>query len=575
MPSNPLKDKGFDPADMSLANYDKIDLHRPYVDNIVLVSPSGRKMTRESDLIDVWFDSGAMPYAQTGLRGLGTSDFGSTADFIAEGVDQTRGWFYTLHAIHTMVSGTPAFRRVISNGLVLDKDGNKMSKRLGNAVDPFEALDKYGPDALRWYMLTNAQPWDNLRFDEGGVDEVRRKFFGTLYNTYSFFALYANVDGFVPGREPEVPAAERPELDRWILSLSNSLVRDVRAAYEQYDITTAGRLIQDFVCDMLSNWYVRLGRKRFWGGGLSKDKLSAYQTLHGVLRTVALLSAPIAPFYADELWQDLGAEGSIHLAEMPQADGALIDPDLEERMSLAQKATSLVLALRRKVNIKVRQPLSRLVIPVLSEKVRGQLLQVKDIILTEVNVKDASFVDDAGSLITYKIKPNFRSLGKRYGARMKEIAAAFGEMPQETIAAIKAAGEYALQLPGGPVELTPEDYEIISQDMPGWLVASDGALTLALDIEVTDALRREGTARELVNRIQNIRKDSGFEVTDKVHVSIWAEGEALKEIADCLEEYRNYIAAQTLAISVELSAAKEGTEVAWDEGSINIKATRN
>ena len=575
MPSNPLKDKGFDPADMSLANYDKIDLHRPYVDNIVLVSPTGRKMTRETDLIDVWFDSGAMPYAQTGLRGLGTSDFGSTADFIAEGVDQTRGWFYTLHAIHTMVSGTPAFRRVISNGLVLDKDGNKMSKRLGNAVDPFEALDKYGPDALRWYMLTNAQPWDNLRFDEGGVDEVRRKFFGTLYNTYSFFALYANVDGFVPGHEPEVPVAERPELDRWILSLSNSLVRDVRAAYEQYDITTAGRLIQDFVCDMLSNWYVRLGRKRFWGGGLSKDKLSAYQTLHGVLRTVALLSAPIAPFYADELWQDLGAEGSIHLAEMPQADGALIDPDLEQRMSLAQKATSLVLALRRKVNIKVRQPLSRLVIPVLSEKVRGQLLQVKDIILTEVNVKDASFVDDAGSLITYKIKPNFRSLGKRYGARMKEIAAAFVELPQETIAAIKAAGEYALQLPGGPVELTPEDYEIISQDMPGWLVASDGVLTLALDIEVTDALRREGTARELVNRIQNIRKDSGFEVTDKVHVSIWAEGEALKEITDCLEEYRNYIAAQTLALSVELSAAKEGAEVAWDEGSINIKATRN
>ena len=575
MPSNPLKDKGFDPADMSLANYDKIDLHRPYVDEIVLVSPTGRRMTRETDLIDVWFDSGAMPYAQTGLRGLGTPDFGSTADFIAEGVDQTRGWFYTLHAIHTMVSGTPAFKRVISNGLVLDKDGNKMSKRLGNAVDPFEALDKYGPDALRWYMLTNAQPWDNLRFDEGGVDEVRRKFFGTLYNTYSFFALYANVDGFVPGREPEVPVAERPELDRWIVSLQNSLVRDVRAAYEEYDITTAGRLIQDFVCDMLSNWYVRLGRKRFWGGGLTRDKLSAYQTLYGALRTVALLSAPIAPFYSDELWQDLGEAGSIHLAEMPKADESLIDPDLEERMALAQKATSLVLALRRKVNIKVRQPLSRLVIPVLSEKVRAQLEQVKDIILTEVNVKDASFVEDAGSLITYKIKPNFRSLGKRYGARMKEIAAAFGELPQETIAAIKAAGEYSLTLPGGPVDLTPEDYEIISQDMPGWLVASDGALTLALDIEVSDALRREGTARELVNRIQNIRKESGFEVTDKVHVSIWAEGEALKEITDCLEEYTNYIAAQTLALSVELSSVKEGAEVAWDEGSINIKATRN
>ena len=575
MPSNPLKDKGFDPADMSLSNYEKIDLHRPYVDNIFLVSPSGQKMTRESDLIDVWFDSGAMPYAQTGLRGIDSPDFGCTADFIAEGVDQTRGWFYTLHAIHSMVSGTPAFKRVISNGLVLDKDGNKMSKRLGNAVDPFSELDKFGPDALRWYMLTNAQPWDNLRFDETGVDEVRRKFFGTLYNTYSFFALYANVDGFVPGREPEVPVAERPELDRWIVSLQNSLIKDVRAAYEDYDITTAGRLIQDFVCDMLSNWYVRLGRKRFWGGGLSKDKLSAYQTLYGALCTVALLAAPIAPFYMDELWEDLGAgKGSIHLEDMPKADESLVDSGLEERMALAQKATSLVLALRRKVNIKVRQPLSRLVIPVISEDVRLQLEKVKDIILTEVNVKEASFVSDAASLITYKIKPNFRSLGKKYGARMKEIAASFAQLPQETIAAIKAAGDYSLDLPAGPVELTPEDYEIISQDMPGWLVASEGALTIALDIELTEALRREGTARELVNRIQNIRKDSGFEVTDKVDVAIWAEGEALGEISSCLEDYTEYIAAQTLALSVELSSAKEGTEVAWDEQTIRIKATR-
>ena len=575
MPSNPLKDKGFNPADMSLANYEKIDLHRPYVDNIFLVSPSGQKMTRESDLIDVWFDSGAMPYAQTGLRGIKSPDFGTTADFIAEGVDQTRGWFYTLHAIHTMVSGTPAFKRVISNGLVLDKDGNKMSKRLGNAVDPFAELDKFGADALRWYMLTNAQPWDNLRFDEGGVDEVRRKFFGTLYNTYSFFALYANVDGFEPGREPEIPVSERPELDRWIVSLQNSLIRDVRAAYEDFDVTTAGRLIQDFVCDMLSNWYVRLGRKRFWGGGLTRDKLSAYQTLYGALRTVALLGAPIAPFYMDELWEDLSeGEGSVHLADMPQADAGLIDSELEERMALAQKATSLVLALRRKVNIKVRQPLSKLVIPVISEEVRARLEKVKDIILTEVNVKEASFVGDASSLITYKIKPNFRSLGKKYGARMKEIAAAFGTLGQETIASIKAAGDYTLELPGGPVELCPEDYEIISQDMPGWLVASDGALTLALDIELTDALRREGTARELVNRIQNIRKDSGFEVTDKVDVRIWAEGEPLQEIASCLEEYKDYIAAQTLALSVELSAVKEGVEVAWDEHTINIKATR-
>ena len=575
MPSNPMKEKGFDPSDMSLANYEKIDLHRPYVDNVFLVSPSGRKMKRETDLIDVWFDSGAMPYAQTGLRGRDSSDFGATADFIAEGVDQTRGWFYTLHAIHTMVDGTPAFKRVISNGLVLDKDGNKMSKRLGNAVDPFLELDKFGADALRWYMLTNAQPWDNLRFDEAGVDEVRRKFFGTLYNTYSFFALYANVDGFEPGKEPEVPVSERPELDHWIVSLQNSLIRDVRAAYEDYDVTTAGRLIQDFVCDMLSNWYVRLGRKRFWGGGLSKDKLSAYQTLLGALRTVALLSAPIAPFYSDELWQDLGGSGSVHFEDFPVSEAALVDSDLEERMALAQKATSLVLALRRKVNIKVRQPLSRLVVPVISEKVRGQLEQVKDIILTEVNVKEASFVDDAASLITYRIKPNFRSLGKKYGARMKEIASAFATLPQETIAAIKAAGEYCLSLPGGEVALSPEDYEIISQDMPGWLVASDGALTLALDIELTDALRREGTARELVNRIQNIRKDSGFEVTDKVNVSIWAEGEPLQEISSCLEEYREYISAQTLALSVELSSEKEGTEVAWDEHTINIKATRN
>ena len=574
MSSNPLRDKGFDPADMSLDNYNRIDLHRPYVDEIYLVSESGQKMTRETDLIDVWFDSGAMPYAQTGLRGLESPDFGCTADFIAEGVDQTRGWFYTLHAIHTMVSGTPAFRRVISNGLVLDKDGNKMSKRLGNAVDPFTELDKYGPDALRWYMLTNAQPWDNLRFDEAGVDEVRRKFFGTLYNTYSFFALYANVDGFDPAAQAEVPVAERPELDRWIVSLQNTLIKEVRAAYEDYDITLAGRLIQDFVCDMLSNWYVRLGRKRFWGGGLTKDKLSAYQTLYGALRTVALLSAPIAPFYMDELWKDLGGSGSIHLAQMPAADESLVDSALEERMALAQKATSLVLALRRKVNIKVRQPLSKLVIPVISEELREQLEKVKDIILTEVNVKEASFINDAASLITYKIKPNFRSLGKKYGARMKEIAAAFGTLPQETIAAIKASGDYSLDLPGGAVELTPEDYEIISQDMPGWLVASEGALTLALDIELTDALRREGTARELVNRIQNIRKDSGFEVTDKVDVAIWAQGEVLEEISSCLQEYTEYIAAQTLALSVVLSSVQEGTEVAWDEQSIYIKATR-
>ena len=575
MPSNPLRDKGFDPSDMSLENYSKIDLHRPYVDNIFLVSDSGRKMTRETDLIDVWFDSGAMPYAQTGLRGKDTPDFGSTADFIAEGVDQTRGWFYTLHAIHTMVSGTPAFRKVISNGLVLDREGNKMSKRLGNAVDPFSELDKYGADALRWYMLTNAQPWDNLRFDEAGVDEVRRKFFGTLYNTYSFFALYANVDGYEPGRQEAMPVADRPEIDRWIISLQNSLIRDVLAAYEDYDITLAGRLIQDFVCDHLSNWYVRLNRKRFWGGGLTADKLAAYDTLYGVLKTVALLCAPIAPFFSDELWLALvsGAE-CVHYELMPGSDSALIDSGLEERMALAQKATSMVLALRRKVSIKVRQPLGKMVIPVLSEKLRAQLEQVKGLVLGEVNVKEAEFLSDTTGIITKKIKPAFRSLGKKYGSRMKEIAAAFGSMDQKTIAAIEAAGEYTLSLAGGPVVLTPDDYEISSEDMPGWLVATEGQLTIALDIEVTDSLRREGTARELINRIQNIRKDSGFDVTDKVAVSVFAEGEALAEIEASLQEYKDYIASQTLALSVDLSGSAEGTEVEWNEGTIHITVTR-
>ncbi|MBR5703680.1 MAG: isoleucine--tRNA ligase [Bacteroidales bacterium] len=571
MPSNPLKDRGFNPDDMAKANYDLIDLHRPYVDNIFLVSPSGKKMTRESDLIDVWFDSGAMPYAQTGLRGLETSDFGSTADFIAEGVDQTRGWFYTLHAIHTMVSGTPAFKRVISNGLVLDKDGNKMSKRLGNAVDPFKALDTYGADALRWYMLTNAQPWDNLRFDEAGVDEIRRKFFGTLYNTYSFFALYANVDGW----NPSLKSDSLTETDRWIISLQNSLIRDVRAAYEDYDITLAGRLIQTFVCDHLSNWYVRLNRKRFWGGGLTPDKVAAYQTLYDVLKTVTLLIAPIAPFYADELWLDLvpGAE-CVHFEHMPEADESKIDKDLEERMELAQKATSLVLALRRKVNIKVRQPLAKMLIPVISDKVRQQLECVKSLILTEVNVKEAEFLADTTGIITKKIKPNFRVLGKKFGPQMKEIAAEFAQMDQATISAIQAAGEYTLALASGPVALVPEDYEIISEDMPGWLVASDGPLTIALDIQLSDALVKEGTARELINRIQNLRKDSGFEVTDKIDVVIVAAGEDGAEIAASLEDYKDYIASQTLAISVSLAAEGEGSEVEWNEGTIRIKVTR-
>ena len=583
MSSNPLKDRGFDPEDMSKENYDKIDLHRPYVDNVFLVSDSGKKMVRESDLIDVWFDSGSMPYAQEGLRALGDKKFGCTADFIAEGVDQTRGWFYTLHAIHTMVSGTPAFKRVISNGLVLDKNGDKMSKRLGNAVNPFEQLDKFGPDALRWYMLTNAQPWDNLRYDEDGVDEVRRKFFGTLYNTYSFFALYANVDNFDP-KAPAVPYSRRPEIDRWIISLLNTLIKDVKAAYEDYDVTSAGRMIQDFVCDHLSNWYVRLNRKRFWGSADNEDKLAAYQTLYEVLRTVAVLGAPIAPFYMDQLYLDLVPDGeeSVHYVLMPECDETVIDKDLEERMELAQRASSMVLALRRKVNIKVRQPLSKLVIPVISDKVREQLEKVKTLLLGEVNVKDAEFISDTTGIITKKIKPNFKTLGKVYGKRMKEIAAAFADIPQQEINAIQNAEAqsvaYTLKLEGGDVELNPGDYMISSEDMPGWLVASEGPLTLALDIEVSPELKNEGVARELVNRIQNIRKDSGFDVTDKVDVVIYADGDDAAEIESSLKTYKEYVSAQTLSLSVTLAgkgeATGKATEVEWNENTIMIAVTR-
>ena len=580
MENNPLKEKGFVPGDMSKGNYDRIDLHRPYVDKIFLVSDNGQKMVRETDLIDVWFDSGAMPYAQEGLRNLGNKCFGQTADFIAEGVDQTRGWFYTLHAINTMVSGKAAYRRVISNGLVLDKYGAKMSKRLGNAVDPFEMLDKYGADAIRWYMMTNAQPWDNLKFDEAGVDEVRRKFFGTLYNSYSFFALYANVDGFEPGRDYGV-TAELSELDRWIISLMNTLVADVKAAYENYDVTLAGRLIQDFVCDNLSNWYVRLGRKRFWGGGMTPDKLAAYQTMYKVLVTVAQLGAPIAPFYMDRLYCDLvpGAD-SVHLTLMPEVDATAQDKELEIRMDLAQRASSMVLALRRKVNIKVRQPLAKLVIPVLDSRTKDRLEAVKQLILGEVNVKEAEFVDDSAGLVTKKIKPNFKTLGKRYGVRMKEIAAAFATLDQATINAIQRAETdgkaYTLALAGGEVVLECGDFEISSEDMPGWLVASDGPLTLALEVTLTDSLIREGVARELVNRIQNLRKENDFNVTDKVNVSIYAEGTDYGQIEDSLSEYRNYIASQTLALSVELSSTEiDGASVEWGEGTINIKVTKN
>ncbi len=581
MTSNPLKDKGFDPEDMSKGNYDRIDLHRPYVDQIFLVSASGKKMVREADLIDVWFDSGAMPYAQEGLRNLGSPKFGCTADFIAEGVDQTRGWFYTLHAINTMVSDKCAFRTVISNGLVLDKDGNKMSKRLGNAVDPFAVLDKFGPDALRWYMLTNSQPWDNLKFDESGVDEIRRKFFGTLYNTYSFFALYANIDNFDPA-VPQVEMSRRPELDRWIISLLNSLVKDVVAAYEDYDVTTAGRLIQDFVCDHVSNWYVRLGRKRFWGGNMDDDKLSAYQTLYRILVSVAKLAAPIAPFFMERMYLDLvpGAE-SVHFEAMPEYDSSVVDKDLEERMEMAQRASSMVLALRRKVNIKVRQPLSRLVIPVLDGRVKDQLEKVKNLLLGEVNVKEAEFISDTAGLITKKIKPNFKTLGKKYGKQMKEIAAAFGTLDQETISSIQAAElsdtPYTLDLQSGAVQLSKGDYEISSEDMPGWLVATDGPLTVALDITVDEHLKREGVARELINRIQNLRKSSGFDVTDKICVGIFADGDDAGEISGALEDFSDYICAQTLSKTIGLlpmSDKGNANEVEWNDGVIFINVSR-
>ena len=595
MKSNPLKDNGFDPADMSLGNYEKIDLHRPYVDDMFLVSDSGKKMVRESDLIDVWFDSGAMPYAQEGLRGLDSGRFGATADFIAEGVDQTRGWFYTLHAIHTMVSGTPAFKRVISNGLVLDKNGNKMSKRLGNAVDPFYALDRYGADALRWYMLTNAEPWDNLKFDENGVDEVRRKFFGTLYNTYSFFALYANIEGWTPGSRVEMVEVDgnmvdvgkdsqsRPEIDRWITSKLNTLIREVKAAYEDYDVKTAGRLIETFVCDHVSNWYVRLNRSRFWNG----DK-EAFQTLYDVLLDVAVLSAPIAPFFMDQLYLDLTAvipseakesQESVHYVLMPEADDSVIDPELEERMELAQQATSMVLALRKKVGIPVRQPLAKMLVPVISDAVRARLEAVKGLILAEVNVKEMEFVTDTTGILTKKIKPNFKTLGKVYGARMKEIAAAFGSLDQATITAIQnaeTAGQaYTLALPGGDVALNPGDYQISSEDMPGWLVASEGALTIALDVELTDDLRREGVARELVNRIQNLRKTAGFEVTDRIDTVIYADA---PEIAPALAAFGEWIGSQTLSRSVTLAPAVEAPadarEVEWIEGTIQIAVKR-
>lgn len=579
MDKNPLAD--FIEGDFSSENYEKFDLHRPFVDEIILVSPSGKKMFREPDLIDVWFDSGAMPYAQVHYPFENRDNFSDMfpADFIAEGVDQTRGWFFTLHAIATMISDSVAFRNIISNGLVLDKNGNKMSKRLGNAVDPFATIEEYGSDPLRWYMLTNAQPWDNLKFDVAGIDEVRRKFFGTLYNTYSFFALYANIDNF-RYREEEVPINERPEIDRWIISLLNSLVKEVRKCYEDYDLTRAGRAIQEFVTENLSNWYVRLNRKRYWGGEYDKDKLAAYQTLYVCLETVSKLAAPIAPFYMDRLFMDLNnttgrcREDSVHLTLFPSHDQSLIDEELEERMDIAQKISSMILGLRRKVGIKVRQPLARIMVPVIEKSFKEKFEAVKDLVLTEVNVKEVRYVDDTSAVLVKKIKPNFKTLGPRFGKLMKEVSSALSNMTQQEIAEFENKGTFTFIIEGKNIEIVRDDVEIISEDIPGWQVANEGKLTVALDITVTDELRYEGIAREFVNRIQNIRKESGFNVTDKITVLI----EDHDIIREAVLRHASYIGSQTLATRV--SVVKEFPdndlqEVDIDDLIVKISVSRN
>lgn len=565
MASNPLKDKGFVPGDMSQENYDRIDLHRPMVDDIVLVGASGSKLTRETDLIDVWFDSGAMPYAQVHYpfehREAIDQHKAFPADFIAEGVDQTRGWFYTLHALSTMIFDSVAYRTVISNGLVLDKNGMKMSKRLGNAVDPFGAIEQYGADPLRWYMITNSAPWDNLKFDVEGVKEVTRTFFGKLAQTYSFLAMYANVDGW-HFEEDEIPVNERPEMDRWLLSCLNSLIKDVKQCYEDYEPTKAGRLIQAFTVDQVSNWFVRLSKKRFWGNAMSTDKLSAYQTLYTCLETIAKLMSPIAPFYADRLWRDLTSatergnkeqKESVHLCAFPQADEAIIDAEQEERMRLAQQLTSMILSLRKKEQIVVKQPLQKVAIPATDAQQRERLEAMKQLILDEVNVKEMEFVEAEGVLVK-QVKCNFRVMGKKFGALMKNVNATVQAMTQQQISQLEHDGSILLTLASGDtanVELA--DVEIFSQDIPGWSVANEGTLTVALDLEISEDLRLEGVARELVRSIQSLRKESGFEITDRIHVTIPASDDN----ARCLEQFKQYIAQQVLADSI----CAQGTEL--------------
>ncbi len=570
--------KGLDLKEYKELDYGQIDLHRPYVDNIVLVSDCGKPMKRELDLIDVWFDSGAMPFAQVFYPHIAEEEFRKVypADFIAEGVDQTRGWFYTLHAISSMVKGSVAFKNVVSNGLVLDKNGNKMSKRLGNAVDPFETIEKHGSDPLRWYMITNAAPWDNLKFDMEGVEEARRKFFGTLYNTYSFFVLYANVDDF-RDQYPQIAIEKRPEIDRWIISLLNSLVEEVDQGYSAYEPTKAGRAIADFVNDNLSNWYVRLNRKRFWGGTMTDDKLSAYQTLYQCLVTVAKLMAPIAPFYADRLYLDLtsvtGSEhfASVHLADFPMQEESLIDKSLEEQMFLAQSASSIVLALRRKVNIKVRQPLSRIMIPVVDEEQKKNIRAVESLILTEVNVKELTFVDSANEMLVKRVKPDFKKLGPRYGKIMKQLALYIQEMEKNEINELEKTGSVSLVVDGQTAVITQDDVEIISEDIPGWLVANEGRLTVALDITLTGELQKEGIARELVNRIQNLRKAKEFDITDRITIRLSSH----PLFDEAVNDYAGYIKNQVLADELTIEDNLLADEIEIDDQPLTISIEKN
>ena len=574
MKSNPYRDKGFVPGDYSEENYHKIDLHRPYVDEIILVSESGKPMKRELDLIDVWFDSGSMPYAQVHYPFEHKQEVDSRqvypADFIAEGVDQTRGWFFTLHAIGSMVFDSVAFKSVISNGLVLDKNGNKMSKRLGNAVDPFEAINKYGADAVRWYMISNSSPWDNLKFDENGVLDVSRKFFGTLYNTYSFFALYANVDNF-DYNAPQVPYSERPEIDCWILSLLDSLVKEVDKQMEDYEPTKAARAIQDFVCDNLSNWYVRLNRKRFWGGEMDTDKLSAYQTLYKCLKTVALLMAPVTPFVADRIYRDLtGGKESVHVALYPTV-GDGINAKLEQRMKMAQDITSMVLSLRRKKNLKVKQPLTQIMIPVLDEQQKQDIEAVSQLIMNEVNVKGIKFVSNEDGVLVKRVKPDFKKLGPKFGPVMKQLSKLIAGMSQKEIVEYENNGSFTFDIDGQAVTITAEDAEVYSEDIPGWLVANSGKLTVALDITVTEELKREGVAREIVNRIQNLRKGKNFEITDRISVKVACS----ESTAAAITDFKSYISKQVLATEVAIvPSLEDGEEVMLDDEALKIQVEK-